>query len=603
MVGAPFYEVAAISYDAGTSRYTVTLAGNYAATTETIEGVFHIDFLPNGLSLKGDADAATTVRPLINRDNAKLDPLLPLAKAIGGSLRNIDAFPKIFFASHHVSGDLLGDPPHTGEYNLRFSVSADGHKWAPLTQPVLINGTKVADPSILPRENGRDRWWATFTGGDDEHSYHRASVAWSKDLENWTLLPVEQRPDTSSIAAVAGEGATWAGEFKVFSDGVIRIYLTISANTLGGLAGFGLYEVHALNDQLTAWSLPKPVFTPAGISVIDADPFEHEGVYYMWYTNKNAGSIIELASCATPDGTFVNVATPVSAILGPGVEAPSMPKITADHWRLYVDKFTNQGIFYINSYDAGATWDETPTLADSTEITGEAVIGFSHPTIITIDSIALMQTLLIASITRSTRVLRPTVLSTQNSLELRPVHGVGVTRRATMAFAEWLAGQDLYGTGDEKVFVIHSGGKDAVVFSTDGRSGGLVPGTGGSGFARFGSLVVTQNDHPFQVHLGGSFSDAHGQHPKVVVFDDGEGNIYGIGVSNTRFDFMVPAGCSHARYVGGQLRSFTSQDGHTATNYHATEQPVYADNAAAVAGGLPVGRQYHTASGEVRIVV
>lgn len=53
------------------------------------------------------------------------------------------------------------------------------------------------------------------------------------------------------------------------------------------------------------------------------------------------------------------------------------------------------------------------------------------------------------------------------------------------------------------------------------------------------------------------------------------------------------------------MTDFTQVDqfGGTTQNLGFDAMPVFADNAAALLGGLTVGKLYHTVTGEVRIVV
>jgi hypothetical protein len=61
-----------------------------------------------------------------------------------------------------------------------------------------------------------------------------------------------------------------------------------------------------------------------------------------------------------------------------------------------------------------------------------------------------------------------------------------------------------------------------------------------------GSNTASSTVTPDSISLGGTYSSVAGANPKLRLFDDNSGSVYGIGVSSAQLDFMAPVS---ARYV------------------------------------------------------
>jgi len=448
---------------------------------------------------------------------------------------------------------------------------------------ITLDGPPIADTSMFFHEPTQ-KWWATMTGGDNEHSYHSATIAWSSDLVTWTLLPYEQRPDTSAIAAIEGQAATWAGEWFTDLDGTIRLYLSVTASAGSGLENFKIYEVHALDDSLTTWSAPVLVFDPPGAnaSVIDAHVRYVEGAarpYKMLYASKVTKEYIEEADSVTAFGPFVpNARVDDWNGWGQNLEAPTYVEITDTHHRIYMDRYTNQGIFYSDSFDGGATWS-AKKLTDPSAITGSKAIGFSHPTILLGRTLKVSQavTAAMAVVARGSyqEPYAPQFSDVLNFQPNFPPASFNASRRVSIGLGVWLLGQDIYSNGDYHSFVLHSLGVDAAVFHIDGK--------GGPGWARFGKFQaatgfpdVEGNHFPYSLSLGASYSTVRGRHAKHWIFRDpyhadGSNDLriygYGQGVSSPgggltpRYEFLAALGAEFAWYSAGVLLARLATNG------------------------------------------
>lgn len=67
---------------------------------------------------------------------------------------------------------------------------------------------------------------------------------------------------------------------------------------------------------------------------------------------------------------------------------------------------------------------------------------------------------------------------------------------------------------------------------------------------QIGGNTSTATAAPDAISLGGTYSSAARANPKLRLYDDGT-NAYGLGVSNSQFDFVVPAAARYVWSVGG----------------------------------------------------
>src|SRR4051812_21165741 len=59
---------------------------------------------------------------------------------------------------------------------------------------------------------------------------------------------------------------------------------------------------------------------------------------------------------------------------------------------------------------------------------------------------------------------------------------------------------------------------------------------------QIGSNTPTLTATPDAISLGATYSSAAGANPKLRLYDDNAGSVYGLGVSVSQFDFMIPTG-------------------------------------------------------------
>lgn len=67
---------------------------------------------------------------------------------------------------------------------------------------------------------------------------------------------------------------------------------------------------------------------------------------------------------------------------------------------------------------------------------------------------------------------------------------------------------------------------------------------------QLGDLTSAASATPVQINLGGSFSSTVNTSPKLAIYDNGAGAVYGIGIAASTMFYTVPAAVAHRFYVG-----------------------------------------------------
>ena len=68
---------------------------------------------------------------------------------------------------------------------------------------------------------------------------------------------------------------------------------------------------------------------------------------------------------------------------------------------------------------------------------------------------------------------------------------------------------------------------------------------------QIGSNTVTGTTTPDAVSMGATYSSTAGANPKLRLFDDNAGSVYGLGISNSEFDFMIPTSARYSWNING----------------------------------------------------
>ena len=85
---------------------------------------------------------------------------------------------------------------------------------------------------------------------------------------------------------------------------------------------------------------------------------------------------------------------------------------------------------------------------------------------------------------------------------------------------------------------------------------------------QLGTTTSTSTATPQVLSLGGTYSNSAGANPKIRLYDDGAGGIYGIGVSGGQTDYLNPTSSAHVFYIGGTERFKITATAITAISSH-----------------------------------
>ena len=78
---------------------------------------------------------------------------------------------------------------------------------------------------------------------------------------------------------------------------------------------------------------------------------------------------------------------------------------------------------------------------------------------------------------------------------------------------------------------------------------------------QIGSNTPTATTTPDSISLGATYSSAAGTNPKLRLWDNNAGSVYGMGVSNGQFDFMIPASTRYVWNVNGAEKMRLDENG------------------------------------------
>jgi hypothetical protein len=265
---------------------------------------------------------------------------------------------------------------------LYLMASNDGIRWNFLSPSSFYNDPtgSVRDPSIVRYKNLYYICYSKNAFADG----NTFAIASSPDLVNWTYL--------ADVTMVTGTGNhVWAPEFFVDTDGAAHIFVAVGANTDTNMQ---IYETHPTNASLTAWSAGTQV-TGSNLPANMIDPFvvRKGGTYYLWYKNETT-KYIEYASSASLTSGYSVIGSGDWAGWGNTLEGESLVQLDGSTWRIYLDRYTAQGIYYSESTDNWSTWSA------KTLITAPVVP--SHPTVVRVRDISTARNSAAAQLANST---------------------------------------------------------------------------------------------------------------------------------------------------------------------------------------------------------
>jgi len=187
----------------------------------------------------------------------------------------------------------------------------------------------LRDPSIMKHSDGK--YYIAFTVQSWTTNSTYFAIASSTNLTNWTNV-------TTVPSGIANTKFTWAPEWFV-EGSTVRIITSIGT-TAGG--DFRPYIYTAQNSALTSWSGPQSM--GIGANTIDTFVVKSGSTYHAFVKDENTKFIkrATASSLTGPWSSFTNMFTS-------GYEGPSVIQMDDGTWRIYIDKYTNGGIWTATS--------------------------------------------------------------------------------------------------------------------------------------------------------------------------------------------------------------------------------------------------------------
>ncbi len=195
----------------------------------------------------------------------------------------------------------------------------------------------LRDPGIL-KYNGRYYIAYTVQSWTTNSTYF--NIASSTNLTSWTNI-------ASVNSGIANTKFTWAPEFYV-DGGTVKIIASVAATTCS--ACFRPYVYTAQNSALTSWSGPAQMWG-LGTNHIDTFVVKSGSTWHAFTKNETSKYIEHWTTTKNLTEGWVNRGTLWSS----GYEGPSLVRLDNGSWRIYVDKYTNGGLWTATSTDLN-TW-------------------------------------------------------------------------------------------------------------------------------------------------------------------------------------------------------------------------------------------------------
>ncbi|MFC6018341.1 family 43 glycosylhydrolase [Plantactinospora solaniradicis] len=255
-------------------------------------------------------------------------------------------------ASTYVYTTFKGDG--AADQELWVYQSTDGTNFSVLADTNYRGPSGVLrDPSIIAH-NGR--YYIAYTVQSWTTNSTHFNIATSTNLTSWTHV-------ASVASGISNTRFVWAPEFFV-EGGTVRIIASVAQTTCS--ACFRPYVYTAQNSALTAWSGPAQMWG-LGTNHIDTFVVRDGGTYHAFVKDETSKYIEHWTTTASLTSGWVQRAGLWTA----GHEGPSVIRMDDGTWRIYIDRYTNGGIWTATSRDLN-TWSG---------ITRAACSGCRHGTV------------------------------------------------------------------------------------------------------------------------------------------------------------------------------------------------------------------------------
>jgi hypothetical protein len=191
----------------------------------------------------------------------------------------------------------------------------------------------LRDPSIIRFNN---RYFIAYTVQSWTTNSTHFNIATSTNLTSWTHV-------ASVPSGIANTRSTWAPEFFV-EGSTVRVIANVAQTTCSNC--FRPYVYTAQNSALTSWSGPAQMWG-LGTNHIDAFLVKDGSTYHAFVKDETSKYIEHWTTTAGLTAGWVQRAQMFAA----GHEGPSVLRMDDGTWRIYIDRYTNGGIWTATSRD------------------------------------------------------------------------------------------------------------------------------------------------------------------------------------------------------------------------------------------------------------
>ncbi|MFV2114703.1 family 43 glycosylhydrolase [Micromonospora sp. LOL_025] len=188
----------------------------------------------------------------------------------------------------------------------------------------------LRDPSIIKRDG---TYYVAYTWQSWTTNSTYFAVARSTDLRNWTNI-------ATVPSGIASTRNVWAPEFHI-EGSTVRVIVSVRQST--NSSGFRPYVYTAQNPGLTSWSGPQQM-RGLGYNYIDTYVVKSGSTYHAFTKNESTKYIERWTSISLTSGW-----TRAGTLWSSGYEGPSLVRLDNGQYRIYVDKYTNGGIWTATS--------------------------------------------------------------------------------------------------------------------------------------------------------------------------------------------------------------------------------------------------------------
>ncbi|WP_230686374.1 RICIN domain-containing protein [Catellatospora vulcania] len=292
-------------------------------------------------------------------------------------------------ASGYIYTTFKGDG--AADQELWVYQSTDGNNFSVLADTNYQGPSGVLrDPSII---NHNGMYYIAYTVQSWTTNSTYFNIASSTNLTTWQHV-------ASVNSGIANTRFVWAPEFYV-EGSTVRVIVSIAQTTCSNC--FQPYIFTATNSSLTSWSGPVAM-GGLGANHIDTFVVRSGSTYHAFVKDESSKFIEHWTSASLTSGW-----TSVASLWTSGYEGPAVFQLANGTWRIYIDKYTNGGI-----------WSATSSNLNSwSGLSSVACPGCRHGTVLPVAELPAAAPQYRVTARHSAKVMDVVGASTANSAEIK----------------------------------------------------------------------------------------------------------------------------------------------------------------------------------------